>query len=79
MTIQAASGVAGFSIVGLTQVPMWLAPFAALALTSAIVPRASFVGHLSGILVGYMVGLPPSVAIHAIMVSFNFSAKVSPA
>ena len=58
MTIQAASGVAGFSIVGLTQVPMWLAPFAALALTSVIVPRASFVGHLSGILVGYMVCLP---------------------
>ena len=58
MTIQAASGVAGFSIGGLTQVPMWLAPFAALALTSVIVPRASFVGHLSGILVGYMVGLP---------------------
>lgn len=32
---------------------MSLAPFGALVITSIIVPRASFVGHLSGILMGY--------------------------
>ena len=32
---------------------MSLAPFGALVITSIIVPRASFVGHLSGIIMGY--------------------------
>lgn len=31
------------------------APFAALVFTSIIIPQASFVGHLSGILVGYTI------------------------
>lgn len=32
---------------------MRLAPFGALVITSIIVPRASFLGHLSGIVMGY--------------------------
>lgn len=32
---------------------MSLAPFGALVITSIIVPRVSFIGHLSGILMGY--------------------------
>ncbi len=53
----AATGTARFSVFGLADVPMWATPFASLALTSAIVPRASFVGHLSGIVVGFMARL----------------------
>ena len=33
---------------------MSLAPFGALVITSIIVPQASFIGHLSGILMGYL-------------------------
>ena len=55
MTVLAATGVAKFSVFGLADVPMWLTPFASLALTSAIIPRSSFVGHASGIVVGFMV------------------------
>ena len=32
---------------------MSLAPFGALVITSIIVPQASFIGHLSGIIMGY--------------------------
>ncbi|CAL8461946.1 g1477 [Coccomyxa elongata] len=55
MTILSRSGVASFSVFGLANIPMWLTPFASLVLTSIIIPRASFLGHLSGIVVGYMV------------------------
>lgn len=37
------------------RVPALLAPFLALALTQVLVPRASFVGHLAGILAGLAV------------------------
>ncbi|KAL3146062.1 hypothetical protein ABBQ38_015413 [Trebouxia sp. C0009 RCD-2024] len=53
MALLSARGISNFSIFGLVQLPMSLAPFGALAITSIIVPRASFVGHLSGILMGY--------------------------
>ena len=51
----AAGGVAKFSILGLAELPMVVAPFGSLILTSVIFPRASFLGHLSGIVVGYLV------------------------
>lgn len=38
-------------------IPMSLAPFVSLFLTSLLVPRSSFFGHLSGVLVGYLIGL----------------------
>jgi membrane associated rhomboid family serine protease len=40
----------GFSI------PYILAPFGSLLITQLIVPRASFLGHLSGIFAGYLIG-----------------------
>ena len=60
MTILAATGVASFSVFGFGNIPMYLTPFASLILTSIIIPRASFMGHLSGILVGFLVGLTAS-------------------
>lgn len=35
-------------------IPLSLAPFGSLLLTQILVPNASFVGHLSGIIAGYM-------------------------
>jgi hypothetical protein len=35
------------------QIPLSLAPFGSLIFTSLIIRNASFIGHLSGILVGY--------------------------
>eukprot|EP00850_Spirogloea_muscicola_P010559 SM000062S19945 [mRNA] locus=s62:652738:654623:+ [translate_table: standard] len=40
---------------GLFSLPINLAPFESLVLTSIVVPQASFMGHLAGILVGYAV------------------------
>ena len=48
-----AGGMAHFSLFGVVELPMSLAPFGALIITSLIVPRVSFIGHLSGILMGY--------------------------
>ncbi|VVB06258.1 unnamed protein product [Arabis nemorensis] len=40
---------------GLLSLPISFAPFESLIFTSIIVPQASFLGHLSGILVGYAI------------------------
>lgn len=45
----------GYNLLGLVNVPVLLAPFGSLILTSILIPRASFVGHLSGILAGYLI------------------------
>mmetsp|Transcript_33066 Transcript_33066/g.55370 ORF Transcript_33066/g.55370 Transcript_33066/m.55370 type:complete len:141 (-) Transcript_33066:96-518(-) len=42
-------------LIGFLHVPMSLAPFGSLIITSLIVPQASFIGHLSGIIVGYTI------------------------
>lgn len=39
---------------GLT-VPAWIAPWAFLAITQLLIPRASFLGHAAGILAGYAI------------------------
>eukprot|EP00232_Nephroselmis_pyriformis_P008570 CAMPEP_0182880950 /NCGR_PEP_ID=MMETSP0034_2-20130328/16882_1 /TAXON_ID=156128 /ORGANISM="Nephroselmis pyriformis, Strain CCMP717" /LENGTH=169 /DNA_ID=CAMNT_0025013961 /DNA_START=41 /DNA_END=547 /DNA_ORIENTATION=- len=44
-----------FDFLGLFQLPAHLAPFGSLLLTQVLIPQASFVGHLSGIVVGYAV------------------------
>lgn len=42
-------------IFGLANVPMWLTPFASLIITSILIPKASFLGHLSGIIAGFII------------------------
>ena len=43
------------SLLGIVNLPINLAPFGSLLFTSIIVPQASFVGHLAGIVMGYLV------------------------
>lgn len=44
------------SLFGLLNLPISFAPFESLVFTSIIVPQASFLGHLAGIIVGYLIG-----------------------
>eukprot|EP00455_Lapot_gusevi_P015793 TRINITY_DN18049_c0_g1_i2.p1 TRINITY_DN18049_c0_g1~~TRINITY_DN18049_c0_g1_i2.p1 ORF type:complete len:218 (-),score=19.95 TRINITY_DN18049_c0_g1_i2:95-709(-) len=43
------------TMLGLFAIPSEFAPFFSLLVTQLIVPNASFIGHLSGILIGYLV------------------------
>ena len=43
------------SLLGYVRLPVNLAPFGSLIFTSVVVPQASFVGHLAGIVAGYAV------------------------
>ncbi|CAM8979439.1 unnamed protein product [Rhodiola kirilowii] len=43
------------NLFGLLSLPISFAPFESLIFTSIIVPQASFIGHLSGIIVGYSI------------------------
>ncbi|KAK8913801.1 hypothetical protein KSP39_PZI023762 [Platanthera zijinensis] len=43
------------NLFGLLSLPISFAPFESLIFTSIIVPKASFIGHLSGIIVGYCI------------------------
>jgi len=40
---------------GYVKLPMSFAPFASLIFTQILIPRASFIGHLSGIIVGFLI------------------------
>lgn len=44
------------NLFGVLSLPISFAPFESLVFTSIIVPQASFLGHLSGIIVGYAIG-----------------------
>lgn len=44
------------NLFGVLSLPISFAPFESLIFTSIIVPQASFLGHLSGIIVGYAIG-----------------------
>lgn len=46
---------AKLNLFGVLSLPISFAPFESLILTSIIVPQASFIGHLSGIIVGYSI------------------------
>ncbi|CAN0870841.1 RHOMBOID-like protein 13 [Linum grandiflorum] len=46
---------AKLNLFGLLSLPISFAPFESLIFTSIIVPQASFLGHLSGIIVGYAI------------------------
>ena len=39
---------------GLVEVPLWAAPMGSLIITQVLVPKASLMGHLSGILTGFV-------------------------
>mmetsp|Transcript_39338 Transcript_39338/g.100868 ORF Transcript_39338/g.100868 Transcript_39338/m.100868 type:complete len:220 (+) Transcript_39338:155-814(+) len=45
------------SLLGFVTLPATLSPFAALITTQILLPRASFVGHLSGIIAGYLIAI----------------------
>lgn len=47
-----------FTVVGMVHVPMALAPWASLLTTQLFVPKASFLGHLSGIFAGLALATP---------------------
>ncbi|KAF7115807.1 hypothetical protein CNMCM5793_003447 [Aspergillus hiratsukae] len=42
---------------GTTKIPTWTSPLFACALISIFVPNTSFLGHLSAIMIGYLLGL----------------------
>ncbi len=48
----------GFPIFGF-KIPLWIMPYVSLLITQVIVPRASFVGHLSGIFGSYVLYFLP--------------------
>jgi membrane associated rhomboid family serine protease len=50
-------GSATISLLGFNGVPAWLYPILSLAITHIIVPKASLIGHCSGIAAGALVGL----------------------
>ena len=52
MPLCLAGGHSSYSILGLS-VSAHCIPFGSLVLTSVLIPRASFLGHLAGIIVGY--------------------------
>jgi membrane associated rhomboid family serine protease len=56
MTILAAKQPSlKLNIFGVLSLPISFAPFESLIFTSIMVPQASFIGHLSGIIVGYSI------------------------
>lgn len=55
LAVRQPGGLRMLPLFGLGSAPMWLAPWASLLLTSVLIPKASFVGHLAGILAGYVV------------------------
>jgi len=50
------SSATNFNILGI-EIPLTLAPFGSLIFTSLIIRNASFIGHLSGIMIGYFIAL----------------------
>ncbi|EFN58079.1 hypothetical protein CHLNCDRAFT_142374 [Chlorella variabilis] len=60
MSLMATSkpgGITMLPVFGLASIPLWATPWASLLITSLLIPRASFVGHLAGMLAGYAVAL----------------------
>ncbi|KAK9836562.1 hypothetical protein WJX74_003143 [Apatococcus lobatus] len=61
---------ATFSLMGMATLPMPLAPLGFLIFTYLVIPKSSLVGHLSGILVGYLIA---SGALHPLNVYWMLS------
>ena len=58
LAVKQPGGITMLPLFGALNLPMWLTPFGSLLFTSLVIPRASFVGHLSGILAGYLISIP---------------------
>ena len=43
---------------GQPTIPTWTTPLAALVVAALVMPRSSFLGHLCGLLVGYLCTFP---------------------
>lgn len=55
LAVRQPGGISMLPLFGLASMPMYLAPFASLVITSVLIPKASFLGHLSGIIAGYAI------------------------
>lgn len=64
MAVRRPGGITMLPLFGAANIPMWASPFASLLLTSLLIPKASFVGHLAGILAGYLISIPLPVLNH---------------
>lgn len=69
--------------VGTVNVPTWTTPLVLVFVTSALVPHTSLLGHLCGLLVGYLCGLgylkflaPPEPALRWIESRLNLLARL---
>jgi membrane associated rhomboid family serine protease len=58
MAVRQPGGITMLPLFGAANLPMWLTPFGSLLFTSLVIPKASFVGHLAGILAGYLISIP---------------------
>jgi membrane associated rhomboid family serine protease len=58
LAVRQPGGITMLPLFGAAKLPMWLTPFGSLLFTSLVIPKASFVGHLSGILAGYLISIP---------------------
>jgi hypothetical protein len=47
-----------YLVVGTHHIPTWTTPIALLLCVAALVPSSSFLGHLAGLVVGYICGSP---------------------
>lgn len=56
-----AGATATYSLFGAVPIPANLMPLGALVFTSVIVPQASFLGHLAGLVAGYVMAFLPTV------------------
>ncbi|KAG7672646.1 putative RHOMBOID-like protein 13 [Nannochloris sp. 'desiccata'] len=58
LAVRQPGGITMLPLFGAANLPMWLTPFGSLLFTSLVIPKASFVGHLAGILAGYLISIP---------------------
>ncbi len=86
LAVKQPGGITMLPLFGALSLPMWLTPFGSLLFTSLVIPKASFVGHLAGILAGYLICIPifdffpPLVAIVALLgasaaMAVNYSSQ----
>ncbi|KAK1753514.1 rhomboid protein 2 [Echria macrotheca] len=72
-----------YLVVGTHNIPTWTTPIALLLCVAALVPSSSFLGHLSGLAVGYFCGLgylkylaPPEKALRFVESKLNLLGRL---